>query len=302
MSGLDAPSRCAYRLAHFSLMKSFAAFLIAVSCVLCTGALAEPPALQLQCTPSLLPLAKDLVHPLQEKGIEIKLVQEAGNTQVASALGAGTIDVALLTRPLTIDERVSTPQLHFSETTIGMQAVAVVVSRLVWEGGVQALKREQILGLYENKVRNWKDVGGEDRPTQFFEPAHERGPWEIFANWLYGDVHKAPGVPWQVVADGPDTQSALQFASGGASIAALRWADRHDVFPLALIDDSGKTIEPTNANIANGSYPLMRPVIVVFPREPAAEKKKLLEFLLGEKGQRIVADHDYVPASAIKTP
>jgi len=283
-------------------MKSFAALFVAICGVLCSGALAAPPALHLQCTPSLLPLAKDLVRPLQEEGIEIKLVEEAGNAQVASALGAGAIDVALLSRPLTVDERVSNPQLHYSENTIGRQVVAVVVSRLVWEGGVQALKREQVLNLYENKVRNWKEVGGEDRPTQFFEPAHEKGPWEIFATWLYGDVHRAPAVPWQVLADGAETQSALQFASGAISVAALRWADRHDLFPLALIDDTGKAIEPTPANIRDGSYPLQRPVVVVFPREPAAEKKKFLEFLMGEKGQPILAAHDYVPESTFKAP
>jgi phosphate transport system substrate-binding protein len=302
MCGLDAFPHRTYRLALFSLMKSFLSLLVAISGVLGADVLAESPPLQLQCTPSLVPLAKDLVHPLHDAGIEIAIVPEAGNAQVATALGAEQIDVALLTRPLTIDERVSNPQLHFSETTIGMQVVAMVVSRLVWEGGVQALKREQIMGLYENKIRNWKEVGGEERPTQFFEPAHDKGPWEIFAKWVYGDVHKAPAVTWQIVADGADTQSALQFASGAISVAALRWADRKDVFPIALIDDSGKTVQPTIANMRDGSYPLMRPLVAVFPREPAAEKRKLLGFLMGEKGQQIVAAHDYVPEASIKAP
>jgi phosphate transport system substrate-binding protein len=282
-------------------MKFFVALFLAVSGLLCLHTQAGPT-LRLQCTPALLPMAKDLVRPLREQGIEIKLVEEAGNTQVINALGTGEIDVALLTRPLKVEERVSNPQLPFSETTLGRHVIAVVVARTVWEGGIHALKREQILSVYENKVRNWKDVGGEDRPTQFFEPAHEHGTWEIFAAWLYGDLSQAPAVSWHVVTDGPDTQSALQFASGAMSVAALRWADRRDAFPIAIIDDNGKVIEPTKANIIDGSYPLTRPVNVVFPREPAAEKKKLLEFLVGEKGQQIVAAHDFVPQSSLKAP
>jgi phosphate transport system substrate-binding protein len=270
----------------------------AILALLCSRVRADE-AMTLQCTPSLLPLVKDLVKGAKELGLEVKVAQEAGNAVVAADLAGNAIDVALLTRSLTVDERVSNPGLHISETTIGTQVVAVVVARLVWESGIQALKRDQILGLYESKLRNWKDLGGEDRPAQFFEPAHDRGVWEIFASWLYGDIHKAPGVPWQIVADGPETQTALQFSSGAASVAALRWADKHDVFALGIIDDAGKAIEPTKANIVSGAYPLVRPVVVAFPRTPASDKRKFLEFMLGEKGQQIIAQHDYVPQSAL---
>jgi phosphate transport system substrate-binding protein len=192
--------------------------------------------------------------------------------------------------------------MHFMETTLGTQAVAVVVSRTVWETGVHALKREQIASLYENRARSWKDVGGEDRPMVFFEPAHDKGVWEIFATWLYGDTHHAPAVSWQVVADGAETKNTLEFASGGISVASLLWVDRKNVFPLALIDDTGNAVEPTKANILNGSYPLARPLVLVFPREPAAEKKKMLEFLVGEKGQQLVGAHDFIPQSTLKAP
>ena len=175
----------------------------------------------------------------------------------------------------------------------------MVVSRPVWENGVHALKREQLVEAYENHVRSWKQLGGEDRPLLFFEPAHDRGPWEIFATWLYGDIHKAPAVAWQVVADGSDTQTTLEFASGGISVAGIHWADRKDVFPLTLIDDSGKSLEPTLANIANGTYPLTRPVIVAFNNEPTTDKRKFLDFLVGEKGQSIVGAHDFLPLAIL---
>jgi phosphate transport system substrate-binding protein len=280
-------------------MKSFASFLVAAA-ILSGHVLADP--IRIQATPSLMPLAKDLVRPLRAEGIEIKVLEDAGNGQVIAGLGEGQIDAALITRPLNVDERYSFPARHFLEKSLGVQAVAVVVSRAVWDSGVHALKRGQIIDAYENRARNWKDLGGEDRPVLFFEPAHDRGPWEIFASWLYGDIHKAPAVAWQVVADGSDTQTTLQFASGAISVAGVHWADRKDVFPLALIDDSGKAIEPTAANIASGAYPLTRPVIIAFGNDPTTEKKKFLDFLLSEKGQSIVAAHDFLPQSALSAP
>jgi phosphate transport system substrate-binding protein len=279
-------------------MKLSAAVLVAASVLLGGQVLADPP-IRIQSTPSLAAFAKDLVRPLREQGIELKLEEEAGNTQVIADLGQGEIHAALLTRPLNVEERVNYPDRHFVEVTLGTQAVAMVVARSVWESGIHSLKRGQIVDLYESKVRSWKELGGEERPLVFFEPAHEHGPWEIFATWLYGDIRKAPGVPWQTVVDGADTQTALQFSSGAISVAGLRWVDRKDVFPLALIDDAGKPIEPTLENIAAGVYPLTRPVIIAFSQEPSALKKKFLEYLLGEKGQQIIAAHDFLPQTAI---
>jgi phosphate transport system substrate-binding protein len=109
-------------------------------------------------------------------------------------------------------------------------------------------------------------------------------------------------VPWQVVADGADAQTTLQFASGAISVAGLRWADRKDVFPLALIDESGKPIEPTLENVASGVYPMTRPVLMVLANDPAAQRKKFMEFVLSEKGQSLVAAHDFVAQSALKRP
>jgi len=283
-------------------MKFLSALLVAASGLFCLPAQAADAVLRLQCTPSLLPFARALVKPLQEQGIEIQLADPAGNNQVVTSLSSGEVDVVLLSRRMKVNERVGAPDLHFTEQTLGIQAVAVVVAKNVWDSGVHALKREQIASFYENRSTRWKEVGGEDRPMIFFEPVHDNGAWEIFATWLYGDIQRAPAVNWQVVNDGRDTLGALQFASGGISVAALRWADRRFVFPLGLIDDAGKTIEPTKESIADGSYPLMRPIVVVFPREPAQEKKKMLEFLVGEQGQKIVADHDYVPQSTLKAP
>ncbi|MEI9892811.1 MAG: hypothetical protein WDN28_02560 [Chthoniobacter sp.] len=54
----------------------------------------------------------------------------------------------------------------------------------------------------------------------------------------------------------------------------MRWADRREAFPVALIDDAGQAVEPTKANILNGTYPLARPIVVVFPRGAGGEQEE----------------------------
>ncbi len=256
----------------------------------------------MQGSPIVARVMTSAMPQLREKGIEIKISNEGSNSQAIAALGAGEIDVAMLTRALTVDESAAFPERQFEAHRIGTQVTALLVQRVVWESGVRALKRAQVGALYEGRLQNWKEVGGEDREVKFFEIAHGLGLWEMFANWVYGDVRKAPAVKWDVVENSADAATAVQFNSGAISVAALMRADRREVFPLALIDDAGVASEPTPANIAAGGYPLVRPAYVIFGDKPTGQKRKVLEFLLSEKGQEIVAASDLLPLAAVPKP
>jgi phosphate transport system substrate-binding protein len=275
--------------------------LFAVSVLGVSSAWAELP-IRIQGSPVVARVLRAAAPALRETGIEIKVLEDVGSSQAAAALGAEEIDVALMTRALTADERAAFPEKRIEDFQIGTQAVAVIVSRVVWESGVRSLTREQATNLYESQIQSWKQLGGEDRPIKFFDAAHGRGVWEIFAGWLYGEVRKAPTVKWEVVADGPDAQNAVYFNSGGASIVPLRFADGKQAMALAIADERGTAIEPTLANIGAGKYPLSRSVSIVFGEKPTRNNKKLLEFLLGEKGQALVAASDLLPLAATKAP
>ncbi len=280
-----------------ALMKflSILVTVVSVFLTLCSLPVQATEPVRVQGVAALTRLLKGAALPLREQGIEIKVGEETSNTQAAAALGAGEIDLALLGRALTAEERASHPERRFEEFQVGAQTIVLLVSRQIWESGVRALTREQVAELYEGRATSWKQFGGEERAAKFFEPAHGQGVWEIFAAWLYGDIRKAPAVPWEIVADGREAQTAVQFHSGAISVAAARWADQRDVFPLAIIDDSGEAIEPTPANVAAGKYPLTRPAFVAVGDKPTGNKRKTIEFLRSEKGQAIVADNDLIP-------
>lgn len=247
-------------------------------------------------------ILKAAAPELQKMGIEIKVAEECSSTQAIAAVGADAIDLALLGRAMTVDERAAYPDKDFHQVQMGAQTIAVLVSREIWESGVKALSQQQVADLYEGKVDSWKQLGGEERTPKFFEAAHGNGVWEIFATWLYGDMKKAPAVPWEVVKDGAAAQNAVQFRSGAVSVAPLRWADRREVFPLGIIAESGEVIEPTPVNVAARKYPLSRPAIVVSGDRPTGAKRKTMEFLSSEKGQALIAENDLLPLAALKQP
>lgn len=259
---------------------------------------ADPAPIRVRGVSALSRVMKSASLPLREMGIEIKVGEDCSNALALEALGNGQIDIALLGRPLTPADRAAYPDKSFQATKLGTQTLAILIPRSIWESGVRAMKKEQIEKLYEGKAATWDEFGGEKRSIKFFEPAHGVGVWEVFATWLYGETRLAPAVKWEVVNSGADAQSAVQFFSGGCSVAAVRWADRKEVFPLAIIDDSGTPVEPTAANVEAGKYPLSRPAYAVVGVKPAANRRKVLEFLQSEKGQALMIEHDFLPVES----
>jgi phosphate transport system substrate-binding protein len=261
---------------------------------------AEPAAIRVRGVSALSRVMKAAVLPLREMGIEVKVGEDCGNAMALEALGNNQIDIALIGRPVTSTDRAAYPDKSLQEIKLGTQTLAMMVPRSIWESGVRALTKEQVAKIYEGKAATWDEFGGQKRSIKFFEPAHGVGVWEVFVLWLYGDTRKAPAVQWEVVNSGADAQGAVQFYSGGTSVAAVRWADRKEVFPIALIDDAGTPVEPTAANVESGKYPLSRPAYAVVGQRPAGSRRKVLEFLQSEKGRALMIEHDLLPVENVR--
>jgi phosphate transport system substrate-binding protein len=240
---------------------------------------------------------------LKEKGIEIKVTVESGSGNAAIALGYDVADIAMMLRPLNTTERAQFPDKRFVEERIGSQAIALLVPRDVWEGGVRSITKNQVVGIYEGSIKSWKELGGEDKPIKFYNSERGRGLWEFFAQWAYGDQRKAPlGEQFETVVGGEDARNTVEFNAGSCAFAPPRWADGRSVFALAIKDETGAEIEPTAANIVSLRYPLARPILLVFGDKPVAARKRVLEYMLSEAGQALLTKTELVPLDEVGRP
>ena len=272
---------------HSRIAASLAAALLTVR--------ADAESFKMQGSPVLAHVMVAAAPLLREQGIEIRVWVEGSSTLAAAVMGEGQVDFALMTRPLTAADRAHYPQKEMKDFMIGMQAVALIVPRDVWEGGVHALTKAQVLGIYEGTIKNWKEVGGADVPIKFFSSERGRGVWELFATWLYDETRKAPVGKFPITVDGEDARNTVSFTAGALGLAQFNWIDGKTIYGLAIKDESGPAVEPTIANAAAGKYPLARPAIVAVGEKPVGAKKKVIDFLLGPVGQEIVGKSDLIP-------
>ena len=241
-----------------------------------------------------LPAAEAAEILRAEGKLDIQVDTQGGSSGGISALGDGLVQIGMSSKHLSADDRAKYPKVDFREIHIGEDAVALVVSKDVWDGGVHALSPAQIRAIYEGKTKNWKEVGGPDRRIAFFNKEPGRGTWEVFAHWLYGDPKKAPQVSLPEVGGNEETRNKVASTRGAISQLSSSWADGKTVFALSLKPDVGDAIAPTTANIASHKYPMSRPLFLITDGEPRGEAKVFVDFVLGERGQALVRNHGYL--------
>jgi len=289
-----------------SFVAALTVSLMAALAVGCGGASGADPGrgtagpLRINGSTTVNPVVSEAAELLRaEAGLEILVDTQGGSSGGLTALGEGRVEVAMSSRPVQDRDRERYPDVDFRPARIGVDAVALVVSRDVWTGGVRALGREQIRAIYEGRTLEWSRLGGPDRPVVFFDKEPGRGTWEVFADWLYGDAGRAPLISHPRVGSNEEARNKVGGSPGAISQLSAAWADGETVFALGIETPGGRVVHPTPANLADGSYPLARPLLLVTDGEPGDAARRLLDLLLSPRGQRLVSDHGYVPLARV---
>jgi phosphate transport system substrate-binding protein len=247
-----------------------------------------------------LPVAEAAELLRAEKGMKIEVDTQGGSSGGISMLGEGLVRVGMISKHISDEDRAKYPGVRFHEVQIGEDAVALIVSKDVWDGGVRSLTRQQARDIYEGKVASWNQLGGPDRRIAFFNKEPGRGTWEVFAHWLYGNPRSAPPASFPEVGGNEETRNKVASTRGALSQLSSSWADGKTVFALGLKGENGEVVEPTPANIATRKYPMSRPLFLLTNGEPSGDAKVLVDFVLDTRGQELVRKHGYLSLDQLK--
>ncbi|HVT05323.1 MAG TPA: phosphate ABC transporter substrate-binding protein [Thermoanaerobaculia bacterium] len=250
------------------------------------------------------PVAAEAAEILRaEKKADITVDTQGGSSGGIAGVGDSSIDIGMSSKPIAQDDRAKYPKVNFVETKIGHDAVAMVVSADVYNGGVHFLTKSQIKDIYEGRITNWKQVGGRNERIVFLNKEPGRGTWEVFAKYLYGDPKTAPEVNHPEVGGNEETRSKVISTRGSMSQLSSAWAENNPkIKALGLKLDSGQVVTPTAANIANGSYPMSRPLFFITNGSPTGEARNFIDFVLTPRGQELVKKHGYLRLSDLSRP
>jgi phosphate transport system substrate-binding protein len=174
-------------------------------------------------------------------------VQSSGSSRGIHDAREGLADLGMVSRALTADEA------DLDAYTIAIDGVALITHR---SNPVAAQNREQIIGIYTDRINRWSEIGGPDRPITDVNKAEGRSTLELFlAHFGLRNSEVKPDVVIGDNAQGLKTVAGNPWSIGYVSIGSAEYEATHGG-PIRLMPLDG--VEASMATVRNGTYPLTR--------------------------------------------
>jgi phosphate transport system substrate-binding protein len=156
---------------------------------------------------------------------------------------------------------------------------------------VSELTLDQLSGIFSGKIRNWKEVGGEDAEIRLYGRENSSGTYAFFKDEVVKADYAAncqtlPGTAAVVNAVKNDKNG---IGYGGAAYAT---GVKHCKVKK---DNEGKAYEPSAESIKTGEYPITRYLYMYTANRPTGEIKAFIDWTLGADGQALVTEMGYFP-------
>lgn len=242
---------------------------------------------------TVLPLAQKEAEELMKTNPEVSVTVVGGGTGVGlTALIDGTTDIAMASRDLKTEEKLkfSEAKKEIETVTIAFDALAVIVHP---SNKVKELTREQLEDIYTGKIKNWKEVGGEDAKIVAYSRESSSGTYEFFKEEVMDKKNYASDI-LSMPATGAIVQAVGQ-TEGAIGYVGLAYETK-EVKQLAVSYDQGKTfVAPSVASAKDKTYPISRPLYYFYDKVNAAKVKAVVDYALSAQGQKNVSEIGYIP-------
>ena len=225
---------------------------------------------------SMEKFANALSESFMEKYPNVTVTAEfVGSGAGIEAVSNGTADIGNSSRNLKDEEKAG----GVAENIVAIDGIAVVVDGA---NTVEDLTKQQLSDIYEGKITNWKDAGGNDAPIVVIGRESGSGTRSAFEELLkledmckYSNELDSTGA---VMAKVASTPGAIGYVS------------------LDVLDDTVKAVklegaEPTEENIKAGSYFLSRPFVMATKGDISEQNelvKALFDYINSDEGAEIV--------------
>ncbi|MDB6123430.1 MAG: Phosphate binding protein [Pedosphaera sp.] len=275
-------------------MKKLISKLTIVAAMLAIAVSARAGNITVKGSDTLVILAQKWAEVYMGKHPEVKIQVNGGGSGVGfAALQTQTTDIADASRkikPKEIEACVKAFRARPTEYKVALDGLSVYVHN---DNPVKELTLEQLQGIFTGKIKNWKEVGGNDAAIHVYSRENSSGSYEFFK---------------EHVLKGQDFAASAQTQQGTAILLQSIARDKEGIGyggaaygggarALGVKKDaSSKAVEPNEETVVNGTYPIWRYLYnYVNPALDKGEIQSYLNWIRSAEGQKIVKDVGYYP-------
>jgi len=255
-----------------------------------TGASYAAQSIVIKGSTTVLPIAQAALEAYMKANKDVQIsLSGAGSGDGIKALIDKTTDIANSSREIKKEE-ISLAETKGVKPVTHVVAYDALIPVVHPNNKVKDLSIDQLSQIYQGKIINWKEVGGDDLKIVVVSRDSSSGTFE---SWDHFVMKKAKVSP-----------RAQMMASNGAVVTAIA-KNRYAIGYLG-IGYINKSVKPLQIDGVAGSaqtvlsqkYPLARELYMYTNGEPTGEVAKFIAFMKSPQGQNIVKKVGFVPLAA----
>lgn len=239
---------------------------------------------------SVQPLSESVAEAYMEanSGVDIA-VQGGGSGQGIKSIEEKIADIGSLSREVKDEEKGSIAK----EYVIAKDGVAVVVNKDV---KVEDLTLDQIKDIYTGKIKNWKEVGGDDKPISVVSREEGSGTRGAFTE-ITGVLEKDDAGK---EIDNTTKNALVQPSTGAVKKTVSTTPDSIGYVSLGALDEEVKVVkvegtEASEETVLSGDYKISRPFVYVVGEEVSEQTQAFIDYAMSAEGQKIVEENGFIP-------
>ena len=247
------------------------------------------------CAPPLLMLQRVAGLSAEEADT---LVNFSTTPYAYAALVAGTADLLLVYEAdESLQAAIASSDIKLESYPIGYDALVFLTNT---GNPVAGLTTAQIQDIYQGKITNWNEVGGEDKSIEAYQRPQTSGSQALMCKLVMGDLPlmEAPVDRYPHEMSGlVDVLATYKNAANALGYSVYYYAKNMYSTPeLKMLAVDG--VQPDNAAIADGSYPFVNPFFAIIRADEPENSpaRQMLAWIRSSDGRQTILDAGYVAA------
>ncbi len=242
------------------------------------------------CSVSVPGYLTDLARDYEkETGVKV-LVLGGGSVRGLTDLQEGRMDFAASCQSKTSDD----PE-DFEYITASRDALVFIVNK---SNPINSITAAQVRAIYEGRINNWKQLGGPDLNvvSVITTPKGFGGIGEAIEKYILNGKRPQQQKNSSMQASSVAIwEQLVEQMPGGFASTGFGSARKRNVKMLRV-----NGVAPTRENIITGKYPFPRPLFIVIKRNAKPETRKFVDFVLSQKGQKLISSYGMPSLADIK--
>lgn len=226
------------------------------------------------------PFAEKLADQYMNLHPDISITVQGGGSAVGiQSANSGAAQIGMADLVILPDEAKS-----LTATVVAKDGIAVVVNP---QNKVVNLSTDQVRDIFNGKISNWKEVGGNNVPITVVSREAGSGTRSSFEE-IVGNINLKRDALIQ------DSNGTIRetVANDANSIGYLSHGLINEKIKALKVDDQ----ECTTESIIAGNYKLVRPIFLLVKGTPEGEIKNFIDYILSDEGQKTIKADGLLPA------